>query len=303
MSLAHMNSMHAGTDEAMEYCRAITQKRARNFYYGLRLSPEPARSALYTVYAWMRKADDLVDGDIAGTADASESELREKVARFREATDEALSGGAVDGDLLWVALGHVASRHSLRKEHFHAVLDGQLDDLTRREYATFAELKEYCRRVASAVGLLCVEIWGYKDDRALVLAEKRGIAFQLTNILRDFRQDWDMGRIYLPAEDFSRNKLTAADLHEWRKPHECELFLREQIERAEAFYQSSDELESLITPAYVPTLAAMTAIYHGLLKKMRGNPASLVEHRRIRLSTWQKAMIALRAKWSVVQAG
>jgi phytoene/squalene synthetase len=111
-----------------------------------------------------------------------------------------------------------------------------------------------------------------------------------------------MGRLYLPAEDFSRHRLTAEELHLWRKPRECETFLREQIERAEAFYQSSSELERLINHAYVPTLAAMTAIYHGLLKKMRGNPASLVERRRIRLSTWQKAMIALRAKWSLVNA-
>ena len=160
--------MEPGLAEALEHCRRITQSQARNFFYGLKLTPEPKRSALYAVYAWMRKADDLVD-----RKGADESTMQDNVERFRAATDAALRNEPMDDDPIWIALNHVGQRFGLDRKLFHAMIDGQLEDLHTRRYETFAQLREYCYRVASTVGLTCITIWGYDDDSAPALAVER----------------------------------------------------------------------------------------------------------------------------------
>jgi phytoene synthase len=277
--------------QALRYCRGITRRRARNFYWGLKLLPEPQRSALYAVYAWMRRADDIVD-DAADVPAA-----RREIARFRAATVSAFSGGVDGGDPVLLALHDIASRFRLGIEHFHAGLDGQLDDLNGRRYETFEDLQEYCRRVASSVGQICIEIWGYDGTDAPAQADDRGVAFQLTNILRDVVEDARAGRVYLPAEDFARYDLTPRDLLAWSPPDRCRAFLAEQIARAEFFYRRSAPLDDAISASCRPTLWAMTTIYHRLLEKMSRNPAQLVRGPRIRLSTMRKGTIAVRARW------
>jgi phytoene synthase len=183
----------------VQYCRAITRRRARNFYYGLKLLPEPRRTALYAMYAWMRMADDLVDNGALST-----DEKHEKLIEFREATDLALVGSPPNGNPLWEGVAFVAKRFDLKPENLHAMLDGQLDDVRDRKFDTFESLQQYCYQVASTVGLVCIEIWGYTDPAARNLAIDRGIAFQLTNILRDLREDCDNGRVYLPQDEFVR---------------------------------------------------------------------------------------------------
>jgi 15-cis-phytoene synthase len=281
-------------DEAIARCREVTRRRARNFYYGLKLLPEPQRSAMYAIYAWMRRADDLVD-EPEQQPDVQE----QRIEAFRSATDRAMSGMPDDGDYLWPALAFAAERFRLTSQPFHQMLDGQLDDVADRIYETFDQLREYCYRVASTVGLICITVWGYDDDRAPDLAIERGIAFQLTNILRDFREDFDVGRVYLPRENFDQHGLTPMDLRAWSKPESCEQFIREQIERTTAFYERSAPLDEMISPSCLPTLWAMTRIYRGLLEKMRDQPSQLVSDRRVRLSAWQKGLIAVKAKWFV----
>ncbi|MCI0366568.1 MAG: phytoene/squalene synthase family protein [Phycisphaerales bacterium] len=278
--------------EALRFCRDVTRTRARNFYYGLKLSPEPQRSALYAVYAWMRAADDLVDG----VANAGAEQLQARVQGFRAATDAALTGHP-EANPLWVGLAHIAERFRIPAEHFHSMLDGQLEDLARTAHQSFDQLRGYCYRVASTVGLVCIEIWGYTDDKARDLAIDRGIAFQLTNILRDYKQDFDAGRLYLPLEDFQRHQLDPAELRTWSKPTACQAMLREQIERAQSYYERSAGLEELISARCRPTLWAMTRIYRGLLDKIGRNPSRLVLSHRLRLSAARKGAIALRAKW------
>jgi phytoene synthase len=280
-------------DEALRYCRDLTRRRARNFYYGLKLLPEPQRWALCAVYAWMRRADDLADG-----ASRVDVELaRRGIADFRRATADVFDGGVVGDDAVLISLREVTALYPVRVEHFHAMLDGQLDDVSRCRYETFEDLRDYCYRVASTVGLICITIWGYRDKRAPELAVDRGIAFQLTNVLRDFVEDHDAGRVYLPAEDFRRHGLEPAALRRWADGPRCEQFMIEQIGRAESYYRSSQPLDEMINPTCVPTLWAMTRIYHGLLEKMRKNPAQLVSGPRVRLTGTRKAMIALRARW------
>ena len=272
-------------------CERVTRQQARNFYYGLKLTPEPQRSAMYVVYAWMRAADDLADA--AGFA--PEERVR-RIAQFRAATEQALQGHAPDADPVWRGLAWVAGRHQLSAQDFHDMLDGQLADVSTPSYETWDELRGFCYRVASTVGLVCIRIWGYSGDEAPALAIDRGIAFQLTNILRDYREDFDLGRVYLPADEFRRMELTPLDLRHWRKPDLCSEFIRAQCERAEQFYRRSAPLDALITPGCLPTLWAMTEIYHGLLQKIHRRPVSISGDRRVRLSGVRKAWIAYRAQ-------
>jgi phytoene synthase len=282
-------------EQALAHCRAVTRQRARNFYYGLKLSPEPQRSALYVIYAWMRAADDLVDAahdQLTGT-------IHQQLEQFRSATSAALRGQTDSFDPLWVALAHVARHFALPPESFNGMLDGQLEDLAHGEHETFDELRNYCYRVASTVGLICIEIWGYEDPRARELAIERGIAFQLTNIIRDYRQDYDAGRIYLPVEDFQRYGIDPQILRAWNKPAACEALMMQQIQRARMYYERSAGLDELISAQCRPTLWAMTAIYRGLLEKMSRNPSRLVMSKRLRLSAMRKGAIAMRARWLV----
>ncbi|MHC4413858.1 MAG: phytoene/squalene synthase family protein [Planctomycetota bacterium] len=278
--------------EALRSCRAITRRRARNFYYGLKLTPEPQRSAVCAVYAWMRRADDLVDG-MAGDAGGR----RDRIEAFRAATDAALAGRIVDEDPLWIALRETASAFDVHREALHTMLDGQIEDLSRRSYETFEQVREYCYRVASTVGLVCISIWGYEDPAARELAVDRGIAFQLTNILRDYKEDYDSGRVYLPREDFGRHDLTPKRVRQWSDPSRCRRFILEQVERAVSYYARSAALDRLITRSCRPTLWAMTTIYRTLLARIEQGPARIVGGRRLRLSSLKKGAIAMRARW------
>jgi 15-cis-phytoene synthase len=278
---------------AFEFCRDVCRKRARNFYYGLKISPEPERSALYTLYAWMRQADDLADDAHSGHRD----EKVRQIVQFRRDTDAALLGRPQHSNPLWIALAETTTRYQLPSEPFHDTLDGQLDDLNRVEYATFADLERYCRRVASTVGLLCIEIWGYHDPRAPQLAIDRGIAFQLTNILRDYKQDYDGGRVYVPRDELAQFELSARELRKWSKPVACRNFMDFQIERAARYYNHSANLDEMIAERNRATMWAMTEIYRQLLRRIANDPSRVMRERRVRLSAFRKASIAMRAKW------
>ena len=276
---------------AVAECERIVRERARNFWYGLRLTPEPKRSAMYVIYAWMRAADDLADAD----GFAAEERVR-RIAAFRAATDAALAGRPVDGSATWRGLAWVARAHELAPRDFHDMLDGQLADVGPAAYETWDDLRGFCYRVASTVGLVCIRVWGYDDPGAQAHAVDRGIAFQLTNILRDFREDHGLGRTYLPAQDFRRFDLTPARLLAWQEPGQCAEFVRAQCDRAEQLYARSEPLDRMIAPDCLPTLWAMTGIYRGLLGRIRANPRAVVGERRVRLPAWRKAWIAFRAR-------
>ncbi len=281
---------------AIASCERVTREQARNFYYGLKLTPEPQRSAMFVVYAWMRAADDLAD---AGGFTAEDRVRR--IADFRAATDRALAGAWSRGngktaDDMWRGLAWVAEQHSLAAKDFHDMLDGQLADVGTSTYQTWEDLRAFCYRVASTVGLVCIRIWGYEGEQAPALAIDRGIAFQLTNILRDFREDYDMGRVYLPLDELRRMELTPLDLRNWTKPDLCTEFVAAQCSRAEQFYRRSQPLDGMITPGCAPTLWAMTEIYHGILAHIAAKPQLIARDQRVRLSSLRKAWIAFRAQ-------
>jgi phytoene synthase len=285
----------ADVRESLRYCHRVTRSRARNFYYGLKLTPEPRRSALYAVYAYMRACDDLVDAEAPASSVADASR---QVDAFREATHAAADPAAPlpDGPI-WPAVRHVIRTYRLDTARFDAMLDGQRMDLTTRRYADFSELYTYCYRVASVVGLVCLDVWGHDGDKGVPkLAEYRGIAFQLTNVLRDLVEDAERGRVYLPQDELQRFDVSADDLRHRRCTPGFERLLTFQIERARSYYQMSEPLERHIDPRCRATSWAMTQIYRRLLERIAMRPAAVLS-RRVRLGSLQKCAIAVRATW------
>lgn len=282
-------------------CAEVVRRRARNFYYGLRLTPEPRRAAVYSIYAWMRCGDDLVDEGADPVA------KRAALASFRERTARALSGR---GDALaglepfWAAFAASVASYAIDHALIWSMVDGLESDIDHAAYDTREQLDRYCYCVASTVGLVCLGIWGYRPGvtgadvaRAEVMAERRGRAFQLTNILRDFAQDFDQHprRVYIPGEVFASVGLTPQGLRDWAEPSRCRELVAGLAAEAREHYRASAGLEELVEAGCRPTLWAMTRIYSGLLEVIEREPARVVGPKRIRLASWRKAWIALAA--------
>ncbi|MDI9411555.1 MAG: phytoene/squalene synthase family protein [Bacteroidia bacterium] len=269
------------------HCADIVRREARNFYHGLKLAPEPRRSALYAVYAWMRRADDLVD-------DGGPDRI-EQVAAFRAATECAFGGDVPDGDRMWPALVRSIEDHALARGDFDGMLDGQLLDAEHRPCRDWAETRHFCDLVAGTVGRTCTRIFGASDPEAMRLSTDRGIAFQLTNILRDLREDHRMGRCYLPADELARAGLDITSLLAWSDAPRCTAFVQSQLDRCMAHYRSSAPLDGMIDWSCRPTLWAMTAIYGGIARRINDRPQSIVEG-RVALPALSKVLVALRAR-------
>ncbi len=281
--------------EAYDACGRVVRLRARNFWYGLRLTPEPRRSALYAIYAWMRLVDDLADEpDLE--IDARRSGLVEFRSRTRAAFD-----GTVDGpEAVWRAFSDTVERYELTIEPFESMIDGQESDLVWSRCPDRATLERFCWQVASTVGLICIRIWGVDaaapgDPEIERMAADRGKALQLTNILRDLREDHERGRVYLPADELEAEGLSIEELLAWQDPARCRRFLDGQIEQTAAFYRRSSGLDDLISAECRATSWAMTEIYRGLLNRIARDPSRIVKE-RVRLGSMRKMSIAWRAK-------
>lgn len=303
-------SLDVAHEAAFAWCREVTRREARNFYYGLRLTPEPKRSAIYAVYAWMRAADDIVDDE------SVPAEMRrEMLERFRLRTEAVFSGerepsggGEPWDPRLWQAFGATVAGFGLDPDDFRDVfkaLEHDLSEVVSADepispmFQTRAELQEYCYGVASTVGIICVRIWGVRTGadlaRAVELAAMRGLAFQLTNILRDIQADKGIGRIYIPLEDLQQHALSVSDLGSWSHPDRCDAMVRSLGIWARQCYEDSSSLEGMLDSESVPAMWAMTRIYSELLDMILRDPSRLVSGQRIRLPKYQKAAIGIRA--------
>ena len=240
-------------------CARITRKSSSNFYYAFKLLPAERRHALYATYAFCRFVDDIAD-------EQGVSEPAAKLARWRD-------------ELEWVYHGHptrpvsralAASvrRFPIPKRHFEEIIDGVELDLTRKRYQTFAELRLYCYLVASAVGLICIEIFGYRNPMARAYAENLGLAFQLTNILRDVREDAQRGRIYLPLEDLERFGVTQDEVLSGRHSDRFERLMAFQAQRAQTFYKEAERVLPAEDRSSLLTAEAMRLIYSALLRRI-----------------------------------
>ena len=271
-------------DQSYEYCRRVARRRAKNFYYSFILLSRPQRRAMCAIYAFMRYCDDLSDEPGA---------TRAAIERWRREMEDALEG-RFSGHPVWPAFHHTVRRFRIPHEYFREMIDGVLSDLEPREFETFAQLYRYCYQVASVVGLTTIHIFGFDTRSALPPAEKCGVAFQLTNILRDIREDAARGRIYLPAEDLRRFGVSAADLHSGRQDQAFRDLMRFEADRARAYYNDSLPLLDLIHPRSRPSLWALIAIYSRLLERIVESDFNVFQ-RRVRLPLWEKSWIVARA--------
>ncbi len=285
-----------------DYCRQVTQQQARNFYYGLRLLPEPVKSSMFALYAWMRRADDLADD----STDLPLAQRRELLDRFRASTHAAISGQALPGLETpawpgWAAFTHCVHRHAITPALFDDMIDGQQQDLQFHQPANDADLQQYCYRVAGVVGVASIHIWGFTGGaETQALAVDRGIAFQLTNILRDVKEDAGRSRIYFSQEQMLRCGVTGDDLMAGKATAGFQALMLHHIELAERLFVRSAPLDQRITPGNVAALTAMTAIYRGILRKIARNPQQVLRG-RVRLGAVAKTWIALRCRSAAKQ--
>jgi phytoene synthase len=271
-------------EESYAQCRRVARTRARNFYYSFVLLSRAQRDAMCAVYAFMRICDDLSDEPGANRA---------SIERWRKALDEALEGHYGAHPVL-PAFHDTVSRYQIPPRYFYEMIDGVASDLEPRRFETFDELYRYCYQVASTAGLTTIHILGFESPGALPLAEKCGIAFQLTNILRDIREDAERGRIYLPAEDLARFGVREEDIrHGLRTPEFIDLMDFETA-RARQYYKESQPLLGLIDRRGRACLTALIAIYSRLLDRIESSNYDVFS-RRISLPAWEKSWIVLRA--------
>lgn len=246
-------------EQSYQHCRRVARTRARNFYYGFWLLPKPRRDAFCAVYAFMRYSDDIADGQ--ATLEQKAAALRE----WHEALDQALAGAYGD-NLILPAFHDAVRRYQIPKEYLHELIAGTEMDLTLRAYRTFEDLYQYCYRVASVVGLCSLYMFGFRDPRAKLLAERCGVAFQLTNILRDLREDAAAGRIYLPLEDLERFGYSSQELADGIRNQAYDNLMRFEIARARAYYDEAAPLIEMVEPESRPALWTLISIYRGLLR-------------------------------------
>jgi squalene synthase HpnC/squalene synthase HpnD len=285
----------ATVERSYEQCRQVARKAASNFYYAFYMLPRPKRDALCAIYAFMRLVDDASDSPTGSADESSELVLkRAALSRWRALLDECAIGNTA-GHFILPAFADAIKRYRIPSRYFHDLISGAEMDLLETNYATFESLQEYCYRVAGTVGLTCIHIFGYQDAHAPELAERLGIAFQLTNILRDVRSDLGMGRVYIPAEDLRRFGCTAAELERGVVTPAVRELLRFEADRAWEFYREGVRLISKVDRDSRAALWALARIYSSLLARIEDRDFDVFSE-RVRLSTAEKAGILLRAR-------
>ncbi|HEY1678674.1 MAG TPA: phytoene/squalene synthase family protein [Candidatus Sulfotelmatobacter sp.] len=298
IAAAPWSPTHAQLVLAYSVCKGITRTAAKNFYYAFLVLPKGKREALYAVYAFMRRCDDISDDSTTSFADR-----RQKLDNWLNALHLAQQGHPTD-DAILLALTDAQRQYGIPaglldelahgtamdididiEESEHAVQRG----LTVR-YQTFDDLRLYCYRVASVVGLVCIHIFGYRDPAAEPLAERCGLAFQLTNIIRDVKEDASMGRVYFPEEDLAKFGLGAQDLLSHPDPARFRPLLTLEADRAREFYASGDQLLAYISEDSQPALWVLVNIYRALLEKISARHYDVFTA-KIALSRWEKLRI------------
>jgi 15-cis-phytoene synthase len=303
-------STEAEVAQAYRHCEAVTRAQAANFFYGIRLLPGERRHAMCAVYAFARRVDDIGDGTLAP---------RQKLRLLDEeacalATLEAGGGaggtaaarGAKDAfaeDQVMVALADAQRHFPLESQVLGELIEGVRMDLAGTTYESFEELLVYCRRVAGAIGRVCLAIFGLRDgagtdpERAQQLADELGVALQLTNILRDVREDAQIGRVYLPGEDLRRFGVTVrtgsedGPLDGDAQLERLSALVRFECERARQWFDRGITLAGMLDRRSAACVLAMAGIYRRLLERIEQQPAE-VAHRRVTLPAHEKAWVA-----------
>jgi len=285
---------------AYAVCRGIARRSAKNFYYGFLVLPSEKRNALCAVYAFMRHADDISDD-----TQLNPEQKRQKLDEWLQSANAVIGGQATDDPVL-MALADAQQRFSISPQLFEKLVHGTSMDLDIPAgeatpavvCRTFEDLKQYCYYVASIVGLVCIRIFGYEDKKAEFLAEDCGLAFQLTNIIRDVKEDAGMGRIYIPEEDLERFRFGAERFTpaEWSGPAvsaDWRPLLEYEADRARRYYESAKWLIELINEDSRAALWVLVEIYSRLLNKIAARNYDVFTE-RVSLTFWEKLKVLSR---------
>ena len=295
----------AGVAASYAECHQIVRAARSNFYYAFYLLPKPKRDGLAALYAFMRLVDDAADA--GENVEAS----KRNIAKWRAAFDEAVTGRSqfFDGTAVTPlgeqlygerevlpALVDTMQRYKMPARYLHDLISGAEMDLTVKSYPTFDRLREYCYRVAGTVGLTCTHVFGFSDARALDLAEKLGLAFQLTNIIRDVHEDYRLGRVYLPEEDLTCYGVSKEDFGRGEATLGVRELLRFESERAWQFYEEGSALLGLIAPDSRAALWLLVHTYSALLSRIEAVDFAVFGE-KIRLSKAEKMKFIARARF------
>src|SRR5262252_9056962 len=269
--------------EAERFCQQMARREAGNFYWGFVSLPRDQRVAIYALYDFARQVDD--DADAAGRPHLAASlERHRKRARACAAGDPS--------DPVTLVLSRAMRRYGMPEAELQALIDGVQTDLTRTRYATWPELEAYCRLVASTIGRMCVRIFGFEDPSALERADELGVALQLTNILRDVREDGQLGRVYLPGEDLERFEVDEADLLAGEPGPGWEALVDFEASRARTWFATGMGVLRLIPRRPAVCVATMAGIYRRILELVERDPR-LPLRRRASLSPAAKAAVVV----------
>ena len=284
----------AATDVEIGYreSRDITRREAKNFYSAFLTLPQQRRRAIYVAYAFCRYCDDAVD-----TAESPEKRTA-TLQELHASLSDAYSGRT--GDPLFLALADVADRHDIPEDYFKQVIYGVESDLTKVRYQDFEELRRYCYQVASVVGLICLQIFGYKDDGAKEHAIDLGLAMQLTNIARDIQEDLGFGRIYLPQDEIARFGYSEEALESGIVNESFLNLMRFQAQRARGYFDSGFKLLPYLSPRSRACPAVMGQLYSKVLQRIEEAEFDVFQHRislskaekiRVTAQTWFTSML------------
>lgn len=280
---------------AYRTCRGVARQAGSNFAWVEWLLPAPQRRGMQAFYAFARRCDDLADGP------QPLAQRQQALARWRQEVAAALAGHP--GDPILRALADTVTRFVISPHLIWRIVDGVEMDLNHRGFATYAELRRYCEHVASAVGLACLAIWGCRDEEAILPAADCGVAFQLTNILRDLQEDGRRGRVYLPHDELARFGTAPID---WLGPVGTPAFrslVRFQCQRAAGLFEAGRRTEEFLDPAPRRVFHLMWATYRALLARIERDP-EVVLRQRVRLSWPAKCWLVLQTLGaSAPQAG
>lgn len=267
---------------AYEECRSITRREAKNFYYAFLTLPSAQRRAIYVAYAFCRHCDDAVDE--VGTTEEKLSAL----TALQSDLDRTYAGKA--SSPVYVALADVAATYDIPQEYFQEVIAGVESDLVKNRYETFEELRRYCYQVASVVGLICLQIFGYKDPIAREHAVDLGLAMQLTNIARDVREDLEIGRIYIPQDELARFGYSEEDLRDGVFNESFVELMRFQIQRARSYFRSGFKLLPYLSYRSRACPAVLGQLYRKVLEHIEEADYDVLSQ-RVSLSTGEKLRV------------
>ncbi len=255
-----LNSSSAVQETPGEYCQRVTRERAKNFYWAIITLPREKRKAVYSIYAFARRCDDIADSDL------SLEEKKRQLEEQREGVARTYSGSPKKK--LYRALTGTIEKFEVPRRYFDQLIDGVEMDLVKSEYETFADLKVYCYRVASVVGLILIEIFEYDDEEAKKYAVDLGIGMQLTNIIRDVAEDYERGRIYLPQEDLRRFDCDFSDMADGFLPQEFKDLMEFEARRAKGYFESGKKLFPYLSVRTRACPAGLYGVYSNLLSEM-----------------------------------